>query len=122
MWFGPTAVYEGRTYRVAMFDRATVDLVSNDERDLKKGFKPHAPGIFHKRVTRNNLESLYSAEPKAKYRGETFPVTQERGGMLLLYASNPKAEWGLTEVERCVWEKWVSVRDVEQVWEDRVPL
>lgn len=108
-------------YRVSDFNNQTVELVSNDEIDLKLGFRTYAPGVYVKTVSRSEVQSLYSATPKASYLGHTFTIVREQDGVLLLAASYAAPEWGFTHAEPGVWEKWVPRAEVERVWEERTP-
>lgn len=118
-------LYRGREYRVVPLGDDQLDIVSNDPAGLLQGFQQYSPGVYAKRVNRQELEAVYSVETYGLYRGHRFQIPRERDGKLLLVESlNTKlaADLGFTMVEPGVWEKWVSTAELDRIWEEKSPF
>lgn len=123
--FGHYALYQGREFQAGLGVDGTVIIISHDESDLQHDFAVVRPGRYVKRVARSEVSELFAIDTYAEYQGHTFFVSKEHGGRIRLLESIRTmlaADLQFAEVERGVWEKWVSRDDLSKIWEVKTPL
>lgn len=120
--FGEIVEYQGHVYRAGERSQHVMEVISNDAVDIQNGFYEYALGVYIKEVPRTNIDAAYIVFNKAQYRGHQYTIGAEREGEVRLSGGYAEPGWGFDLVEPGCWEKWVEVRDLEKIWERRIPI
>ena len=121
---GTYAVYKGVEYKAGLIDSNVISLHSHNSEDVSKGFSLSKWGIYTKRVSKNELDEVYSISPHAIYQGYDFGVYREEEDRLLLFTGDYTAykKFDMKMIDRGVYEKWVNKSDITSVYERKQPL
>jgi len=120
---GLFAIYSGREYEVGVKEGGGVTLRSNNSNDLKNGFALYKNIIYIKEVKSKDVESIYSVKTYADYKGHKCKVLKEIDDKLLLHAMIGDyricESLGFNMVDRGVYNKWVDIKAVERIYEEK---
>ena len=88
-----------------------------------KDFIKYSDGIFIKHIDKSEIENAYSFETLAFYKNHRFQIDKVKGSKVLITTSEKKTyeELKLDFVDRGWYEKWVSISELEKIWEERKP-
>lgn len=121
---GLYAVYGGKEFGLATFEQGKLELISHDPSDLRKGFAKYLDGVFVKPVKREELSSVYSVTPCAKYQGFDFGIFSEGEDSVLLTTDDPNIakRCDFKVAEKGVFERRVPRSQLEKIWEVTEPM
>ncbi|MCK1994119.1 hypothetical protein GW626_02185 [Peribacillus muralis] len=121
---GEYTIYKGREYRFIESEReGFIELISNKKKDMDNGFTYYKNNIYTKIVGVAEVKELYSINPYAVYKGELFPVSEERKtGKVLLDTTNTELakKMDFERTDKYMYSKYVEWDEVEIV-EERKP-
>ncbi|WP_057913943.1 hypothetical protein [Peribacillus muralis] len=116
---GKYAMYNGSEYSFMLLKDKSIRLISNKQPDLSQGFK-HFNNIYIKNVSVEDVENLFKINSMAKYKGELFPVSEERKtGKVLLDTTNTELakKMDFERTDKYMYSKSVEWDEVEIVEE-----
>jgi hypothetical protein len=115
-------IYQGTRYRAGRHDEDTIELVSEDAADLRRGFAEYRPGLYVKTVRRTEIDEAYMLYTWAQFRGRTYPVMSVQDGKYQLFGDAGDEEFGFQRIDQSIWEGWVGPEELDRVWEERRPI
>jgi hypothetical protein len=115
-------IYQGSRYRPGRFDQDTIQLVSEDPADLRRGFAEYEPGLYVKTVPRTEVDDAYLLYTWAQFLGRKYSVMSVQDGKYQLYGHAGDAKYGFQCIDYGVWERWVGPEELDHVWEERRPF
>lgn len=118
---GKYASYEGKEFRFMNPKGNYVELISHNRKDKNNGFKHYDENIYIKKVPIEDLDALFYIHPKAKYKGELFPVSNGKDGKVLLDTSDAELakKFGFERTDKYMYSKYVNEDEVEIVEEKK---
>lgn len=122
---GRFARYHGRLYKSnATSGSDKVPLLAYGDAAPEPGFEPVKPGVWRKRVSRDEVSELYQVEYRCTYRGLDCVAAREdddgRIELLYLIGNRYAAEdAGLEEIDHGVFRTWVPRNELPDLHEVR---
>lgn len=116
------AIYQGRRYRAGRYDQVSIEVVSEDAADLRRGFSEYRPGLYVKWVPRTEIDEAYLLYTWAQFQGRKYPVISVKDGNYQLYGHAGDEEFGFHCIDYGVWERWAGPEELDRVWEERKPF
>ena len=123
---GIYTIHYGKEYRIARIENH-YEIISNDEKDLNKGFieyKPEKnlnPRIFFKMVSPSEIGDVYEISTFCLYHGFEFHITYDDGENYVLVSDySPLVEkFNFTRIDKFGYEKTVPKDEVDLVYEKK---
>ncbi len=126
MDFGIFAIYQGIEYSAGVNENGQISLRSNDKESVRLGFELYLNRIYIKRVTIDQVESIYSKETQVTYLGGKFIVINKSEDKILVQSivedHSKYINLGFEQVERGVYQKWIYLSEVDAIQEIREDL
>jgi hypothetical protein len=121
---GRFARHHGRLYKSnATSGSDKVPLVAYGDTPPEPGFEQLKPGVWRKRVAREEVSELYEVEYRCTYRGlDCVAAREDDGRVELLYlAGNSYAakDAGMEEIDHGVFRTWVPRNELPDLHEVR---
>lgn len=122
---GHFAVYRGKEYELGVGKKHDLELYSTDPVDLQIGFKKIDDNLYSLQVKKEDLSSYYRISTFTSYKGIEFGIRSVEGEKVLI--SSGGDNWtrefieglGLEQTDLRVYEKWVTEKDLDKVWEEK---
>lgn len=125
MRMGYYARYQGQEFEVYILEDKSLSLISTDPANLANGFVLNEFSSIMKPVARQAVDELYAINTRARYKGYVLLVIDEEDGKLLLtglLSEDVARQLGFKNMDKGVWEKLVSPKEIEEMWEEKTPL
>lgn len=120
------AVYKGKEYLAERdYEQNKIYLLSTDSKELQNGFLAITQHDFEKEVTVSELDSAYTVFTYAYFGGFKFNLEEieNEKGLLVHTGSHPHLhQLGFEMVEPHVFEKWVPLEELENIFEEKTPI
>lgn len=111
------AVFQGEEYE--FIDQTSyILLISENSKSVAKGFEPE-DSVYTRQVQLGELDTAYRCTTYARYQDIECLITKCEKGQIRLrytYSYRKAEEHGFIEIDRSVYEKYVSVRDIAEAW------
>ena len=122
IFFGTKTYLSNNLFRLVSRDNQ-FNLIFDGNSCPFKDFIKYSDGIFIKHIDKSEIENAYSFETLAFYKNHRFQIDKVKGSKVLITTSEKKTyeELKLDFVDRGWYEKWVSISELEKIWEERKP-
>ncbi|WP_027088403.1 hypothetical protein [Cohnella panacarvi] len=119
---GLYAFFKGSEYRLIEISDGGLELISNDSKDIDKGFSFYDEGVFVKKVVREQLDQVCLIDTFALYKGVKLKVGSMRNGKVLLGTSQLQLveDLGFDRTDKYFYEKWVDIAEVQLIEEKQL--
>lgn len=115
------ATYNGKEYRIVRTRKNELFLISNDDQDVKKGFKKYAEGVYEKKINESEITDVFYIYSVAEYKGHEFEVVGSKGeDTVIIGTSNAEIaeELEFSRTDKYYYEKIVSI-ELVNIYEKR---
>lgn len=120
---GVYATYKGKEFRCTEVDGGKIKLISDDQKDIGMGFQESSTNrnVYLKIIPVHKANNIFLIIPKAKYKGEFFPVSSGKDGKVLLDTSNTELakKYGFERTDKYLYSKYVNEDEIEIVEEKK---